>query len=296
MNVAKNALIAFTLTAAGGLSGAPVDFVRDVQPIFQKQCTECHGEKKQKSGLRLDVKAAALKGGDEHDEILVAGNAAESPLIARITSDDEDERMPPPGKDDRQKLSGEEIATLTRWIDEGAVWPDGVDVVKLEDRRDYWSFKPVANTAPPATKDGSWPRNDVDYFILERLEREGLHPSPEVDRVSWLRRVSFDLIGLPPSPEQVNAFVKDASEGAYTKSGGRVARVAPLRRTLGAALAGRRSLRGHAWLRSQYRTPERLAVSRLRHSIVQQGHAVRPVHPRADRRRCARARTRRPDF
>ena len=148
------------LATAGALTAAPVDFVRDVQPIFERHCTECHGEKKQKSGLRLDVKAAALKGGDDHAPDIIAGNAKESPLIKMLLSDDKDERMPPPGKDEGRTMKAEEIAALTRWIDEGAVWPDGVDRVKIADKRDHWSFKPVANPALPETRDKTWARSE----------------------------------------------------------------------------------------------------------------------------------------
>jgi mono/diheme cytochrome c family protein len=101
-----------------------------VRPIFQKHCYSCHGEKKQKSGLRLDIKSLAFKGGDKHAPDIIAGKAKDSPLIHFITTDDEDELMPPKGR-----LSSAEIETLTTWINEGAVWPDGVDLAKLEDRR-----------------------------------------------------------------------------------------------------------------------------------------------------------------
>ncbi|HEY6170155.1 MAG TPA: PSD1 and planctomycete cytochrome C domain-containing protein, partial [Verrucomicrobiae bacterium] len=201
------------LAAANCVVAAPVDFVRDVRPIFEKHCYECHGEKKQKSGLRLDVKALALKGGDEHAPDIIAGKAKESPLIKMVTSEDKDERMPPKG----ERLADAQIATLTAWIDQGAVWPDGVDLVKLADKRDHWSFKPVTNPAPPETKDKAWSRNDVDRFILARLQKEGLQPASEADRVSWLRRVSLDLIGLPPTPEQVDAFVKDTRADAHKR-------------------------------------------------------------------------------
>ena len=183
---------------------APVDFVREVRPIFERHCTECHGAKKQKAGLRLDVKSAAMKGGDDHAPDIVPEKGTESPLIRFVMSEDKDERMPPKG----ERLSAAEIATLTRWIDEGAVWPDGADVVKVENPRDHWSFQPVAQSAPPETKESAWPRNDVDRFILARLEREGLRPSPEADRAAWLRRVNFDLVGLPPTPEEVAAFAE----------------------------------------------------------------------------------------
>ncbi|MEP6667895.1 MAG: PSD1 and planctomycete cytochrome C domain-containing protein [Chthoniobacter sp.] len=203
----------FFLTVNGGLVAAPTDFVRDVRPILEKRCYECHGEKKQKSGLRLDVRAAALKGGDDHAPDIIAGKAKESPLIQMVTSEDKDERMPPKG----DRLTEAEIATLTAWIEQGAVWPEGVDLVKVQDKRDHWSFKPLAKAALPETKDTAWPRNDVDRFILARLEKEGLRPAPEAERVAWLRRVSFDLTGLPPSPDQVESFVKDARSDAYER-------------------------------------------------------------------------------
>jgi len=183
---------------------APVDFVGEVRPIFEKRCTECHGEKKQKSGLRLDVKAAALKGGDHHAPDIVPGNAGESPLMKVVLSTDKDERMPPKG----EGLSATEVATLTRWINEGAVWPDGVDVARVKDQRDHWSFKPL-KLAP-----GS---HSIDEFITAKLKENGLGMSPAADRVSWLRRVTFDLIGLPPAPEQVEAFVKSSHSDAFER-------------------------------------------------------------------------------
>ncbi len=194
--------------------GAPVDFVREVRPIFQEHCYECHGEKKQKSGLRLDIKAAALKGGDNHAPAIIAGKAKESPLIRLVTSKAADTRMPPKG----EGLSAAEIATLSRWIEEGASWPEGVDLAKVEDPRAHWSFQPVSRPAPPGTKNRRWPRNDLDRFILARLEQEGLKPAPEADRVTWLRRVSFDLTGLPPTPEQVTALVKDRRPDAFAQA------------------------------------------------------------------------------
>jgi mono/diheme cytochrome c family protein len=200
-------LLLFPLIA----SAADIDFVRGIRPILEQHCYECHGEKKQKSSFRLDVKAAAFKGGDDHAPDIVPGKAKESPLIQLVTSDDKDERMPPKG----DPLTAAQIATLTRWIEQGAVWPDGVDLVKVVDRRDHWSFKPVTNPAPPETADKAWPRNPVDQFILARLEKEGLHPASEADRVTWIRRVTLDLTGLPPTPEEVERFVKDTRGDAY---------------------------------------------------------------------------------
>ena len=183
----------FLLLLAVPAAAAPVDFVRDVRPLFEKHCNECHGEKKQKSGLRLDVKAAAFKGGEGEGPAIVAGKAKESPLIRFVTHADPEQRMPPKG----DGLSAAEIATLTRWIDEGATWPDGVDRVKLADPRDHWSFKPLA--VPPG-------RHSIDSFIAAKLGEHGLRMSPTASPAAWLRRVTLDLTGLPPTPEELARF------------------------------------------------------------------------------------------
>jgi mono/diheme cytochrome c family protein len=199
-------ILAVQLGLAQSLAiAAPVDFVRDVRPILQKHCYSCHGATKKKSGLRLDIKSEVFKGGDAYGPSVVAKNVTDSPLIQLVTSADKDSRMPPKG----ESLSPAEIAALKRWIEEGAVWPDGVDLATLEDKRDHWSFHPVTQPVIPAVRDKTWPRNDVDRFVLARLEREGLTPSPQADEVAWLRRVTLDLTGLPPTPEDVAAFLKD---------------------------------------------------------------------------------------
>jgi mono/diheme cytochrome c family protein len=184
-----------------------IDFVRDVRPIFEKNCYECHGERKQKSSFRLDLKAAAFKGGDDHAPDIIPGKAKDSPLIRLVTSEDKEERMPPKG----DPLSAEQIATLTKWIEEGATWPEGVDLVKVVDKRDHWSFKPVSDPKPPECADQTWPVNAIDQFILARLEKDGMRPAPVANRVTWLRRVSLDLTGLPPTPDEVEAFENDCS-------------------------------------------------------------------------------------
>jgi hypothetical protein len=180
-----------------------VDFVRDVRPILQTHCYECHCEKKQKSGLRLDLKADALRGGDKHAPDIIAGKPADSPLIRYVTSTDEDEVMPPKG----ERLSSSEIATLTAWIEQGAVWPDGVDLVTTEDRRDHWAFKPLA------TFRGA---QSIDAFIDAKLAEKGLHRSPPADPISLIRRLSFDLTGLPPSPQDAEAFTRAFAENPET--------------------------------------------------------------------------------
>ncbi len=153
------------VVAATPLRGhaAEVDFVRDVQPVLQRHCYSCHGPEKQKSGLRLDIKSEALKGGDGWGPSLVAGQASDSPLIELVTSDDSDSRMPPDG----DPLSAAEIQTLTKWIDEGAVWPDGVDQAKVVDNRDHWSFKPLAVPSGDLS---------IDHFIDAEACRERSRP------------------------------------------------------------------------------------------------------------------------
>jgi len=187
-----------------GLTSATcaVDFSTEIRPIFEKHCTECHGEKKQKSGLRLDVREAALKGGDSGGPVLIPGNARSSPLMHLITSSNAEEMMPPEGA----RLSKEEVATLAAWIDGGAVWPDGVDLVKLKDKREHWSFKPL--TVSPG-------EHSVDAFIQAKLREHGLELSPPADRTSLLRRVTLDLTGLPPTPEQAAAFLEDTRNEAF---------------------------------------------------------------------------------
>ena len=257
-----------------------VEFVRDVRPILQKHCYPCHGAEKQKSNLRLDIKSEGIKGGETYGPSFVTGNADESPLIRFVRDDDPELRMPLDGK----PLTAEEISTLTKWVEQGAIWPDGADLVQLDDKRDHWSFKPLMRPDPPAILDSEWARNDIDHFVLSRLEQAGLHTAPQADRVTWLRRVSFDLIGLLPSPENADAFVHDGRDDAYERIVEELLDLAALRRALGPALAGCRPFRRNARLRGEHRAPQRVAVSRLRHRGVQQRHAVRPLHPRATRR------------
>ncbi|MES2707017.1 MAG: PSD1 and planctomycete cytochrome C domain-containing protein [Verrucomicrobiota bacterium] len=194
---------------------APVDFVRGVRPIFRQHCYECHGEKKQKSGLRLDVRSAALKGGDHQGPNIIPGKAAESSLLHLVTTDDEDDMMPPAG----DRLSAAEIATLTAWINEGAVWPEGADEVKLKDRRDHWSFRPLQvfpAVAGAASGPGPGPETlSIDTFIETGLKEHGLALSPPAGRAAWLRRVTFDLTGLPPTPEEMEEFSKDTGPDAF---------------------------------------------------------------------------------
>ncbi len=172
-----------------------VDFVRDVRPIFQENCYSCHGPEKQKSGLRLDIKAEAFRGGDGWGPSLIAGSASESPLIELVTSEDESSRMPPEG----EPLTEEEVRVLTRWIDEGAVWPEGVDLAKPDDKSDHWSFKPLGVVSGDLS---------IDKLIESKLAEVGLDRNPPTDPRTFVRRVYLGLTGLPPEPSDVADFVR----------------------------------------------------------------------------------------
>jgi len=182
------------------------EFERDVRPLLQDRCVECHGEKKQKGALRLDAKVFALKGGHE-GPVIRAGDLAKSPLFQRITSIDEDERMPPKG----EPLSAEQIALVKAWIETGAVWleNDADKVAAVDKRSQHWALQPVRTDF---AQDAS-----VDSFIGATLNERGLAMSPEADRRTLIRRLTFDLHGLPPTPERVEAFVKDVDPKAYER-------------------------------------------------------------------------------
>jgi len=207
------AAIAWLVVQGTGALADPIDFVRDVRPILQKHCYACHAADVQKSSLRLDIKSEAFKGGEVYGPSIVAGNSKESPLFQFISDVDADLRMPPEG----EGLAAAEIATLKQWVDTGANWPDGVDLASLVDRREHWSFKPLTAVQPPATHEQGWARSEIDQFVLARLESENLHPAPEADRTTWLRRVSFDLTGLPPEPRLVDTFLADQRGDAYER-------------------------------------------------------------------------------
>ncbi|MEW6159712.1 MAG: DUF1553 domain-containing protein [Verrucomicrobiota bacterium] len=193
-------------------ASAQVDFAKDIQPLFAEHCYKCHGVEKQKSDFRLDIKSAAFKGGELGQDI-IPGKSAQSRLIHLVAGLVEDMRMPPKG----DPLTTEQIALLRAWIDQGAHWPDGIDRTKLKDKRDHWAFQPAARPALPEVKNKSWVRNPIDQFILARLEKEGLAPSHEADRRTLLRRLHYDLTGLPPTPSDLEAFLNDRSAEAWER-------------------------------------------------------------------------------
>jgi hypothetical protein len=183
---------------------AAIDFARQVQPILAQHCFTCHGpdDKKRKADLRLDRRTDAFAVRDG-GAAFVAGDPDASLALRHITSTDPDERMPPP--DAGEALKPAEVATLRAWLTAGAPWSE------------HWAFVPPVRPAPPTVREATWPKNDVDRFVLGRLEQDGLRPSAEASRASWLRRVTFDLIGLPPTPAELDAFVADQSADAHEK-------------------------------------------------------------------------------
>ncbi|MGH9802035.1 MAG: DUF1549 domain-containing protein, partial [Blastocatellia bacterium] len=185
---------------------AKVDFARDIQPIFAASCARCHGEKKQAAGLRLDSKKIALA------KVIKPGKAVESELYRRVAGLGDQARMPMGGK----PLSAEQIALIKTWIEQGAQWPEESQISNSKSQT-HWAFIAPIRPITPKVTNASWVRNPIDAFVLARLEKEGLKPSPEADRVTLLRRLSLDLIGLPPTPEEVDAFLADKSANAYEK-------------------------------------------------------------------------------
>ncbi|MFM1767501.1 MAG: hypothetical protein RJA22_30 [Verrucomicrobiota bacterium] len=216
MNSSRNlwtGLLALPALLAGVAAGpaaepARVDFHRDIQPLLAARCAECHGDRRDKGGVRFDRRATVFQGGDSGQPLVVPGRAAESVLLRRVTSADPDEVMPPKG----ERLGEAEVALLRRWIDEGAVWPADAAAEKP-----HWAYVKPARPALPRVSNPRWCRNELDRLVLARLDREGLAPSPEAGRAGLLRRVSLDLTGLPPTVAELDAFLADARPDAYER-------------------------------------------------------------------------------
>ncbi|MBQ17980.1 MAG: hypothetical protein CMJ65_12730 [Planctomycetaceae bacterium] len=209
--------LAALVVSASGLSAAAaepsVDFLRDVRPILKAHCFVCHGAGNQEGGLRLDRKPQAIKGGD-NGPVIVPRKSAASLLVQLVNGKGpEGTRMPP--KDGGRPLRANEVAVLRSWIDRGAAWPDGID--DTADRLSLWSLRPIAHPAVPPVKDSEWGQNPIDAFILAQLEERRMRPSPRARPRHLVRRAWIDLLGLPPDPSDVDAFVDDDSPGAFAR-------------------------------------------------------------------------------
>ena len=189
----------FLFTSAQAVKQRAIDFNRDIRPILSDKCFACHGPDAtaKKIKLRLDSEAAAMAA-------IIPGQPQQSKLVKRITHQDEAMRMPP--VDSGRSLTSQEIELLTEWIKQGAKW------------QSHWAFVAPVRPPLPSVESTLWPKNAIDYFVLARLEKEGLQPAPEADKATLLRRVSFDLTGLPPTLQELDDFLKDTSPNAYEKA------------------------------------------------------------------------------
>jgi hypothetical protein len=186
-------------------SGAEPDFSRDIRPVLARHCFKCHGpdDKARKAKLRLDVREASLRGGKSGQPAIVPGKPDESELIRRVCSREETETMPPPAT--RNPLSERQKQLLRRWIAAGAEY------------QQHWAFVPPRQAPLPKVQRTDWPRNPIDHFVLAKLEAAGLAPSPQADRATLVRRLYLDLIGLPPTLDEADAFIQDDAPDAYEK-------------------------------------------------------------------------------
>ncbi len=196
-------IICLGISVTGGqLAGEEIGFNRDVRAILSNHCFTCHGPDatQRESGLRLDQRTSAVGEADSGNRAIVPNDAASSEMILRITSEDKDHQMPPPGG---KALSPKQIDILKQWVNNGARYEQ------------HWAF--VVPTVPeqPTVENRSWPRNEIDFFVLSRLEKSGLQPSAEANRETLIRRVAFDLTGLPPTVEEIDQFLDDPSPKAY---------------------------------------------------------------------------------
>ncbi len=193
------------VAAAPALAADESAFTTEVRPVFARHCLKCHGpdDKARKGNLRLDRVDAERIAAKSGKFAIVAGTPDKSEVIRRIFSSDPDTVMPPPAT--KNPLTAAEKDALRRWIAAGAVY------------REHWAFVPPVQSSLPKVEHANWPRNPIDRFVLARMEAQGLAPSPDADRETLCRRVSLDLIGLPPTPEELDAFVKDKSPDAYEK-------------------------------------------------------------------------------
>ena len=270
-------------------------FEASVRPLLVEKCWSCHGPSgKIKGGLRLVSRASILKGGDS-GPAAVAGDPSAS-LLVQATRYDHDPKMPPAGK-----LPDRQIDALARWVAMGLPWPETkpapsspaagrAAATDAEPSRRFWSFKPVHDVPVPAGPDSELARSPIDRFLLHELQKHALSFAGPADKRTLIRRATFDLTGLPPTPEEIDAFLADDSPDAFAQRGRSVAGVAAVRRALGPALARRRPLRRCPRpdpVARRERFPRILALSRLGRRGIQSRHALHRFHPLPARRRLA---------
>jgi hypothetical protein len=210
-------LIASLVTVSAAAADQPTEdqlrsFESTIRPLLAEHCYKCHGEKKQWSGLRLDSREALLAGGDLGPAV-VPGQPNESRLIVAVRHTDDDLKMPPDSK-----LTDQQIADLSRWVEMGAPFPDTTKIARQADRNpNHWSFKPPGNVALPQVGNSERLQSPIDAFIVARLESAGLAPAPPADKRTLIRRLTFDLVGLPPTPAEIEAFLADGSPDAVSR-------------------------------------------------------------------------------
>ena len=194
-------LIFLGSSTASAQTSEPIDFGRQIQPILAKRCFACHGPDKAEGGLRLNQKESAFSKQQSGKQALVPQNTERSELVRRVTSSDDSERMPPEGP----PLTSAQVSLLKQWIEQGAEW------------KEHWAFLPPQASVPPKVKNVAWLTNPIDAFVLHKLEQAGLRPAIPADKTALLRRVTYDLTGLPPTQAEVESFVSDNSPSAYEK-------------------------------------------------------------------------------
>jgi mono/diheme cytochrome c family protein len=203
-------LLAFLLTSVPVATAEPIDYAKQIKPIFTARCTHCHGALKQEGGLRLDTGALARQGGDD-GKVITPGDVASSDLMKRITSSDTADRMPQEG----EPLTATQIAAIREWITHGASSP--ADEKPDRDPREHWSFRPIVRPPVPKVSNPAWVRNPIDAFIAANHQRQGLTPQLEATRSELVRRLYLDLIGLPPNLEQINEAESDRAADWYER-------------------------------------------------------------------------------
>ena len=215
-----NRIIVPVILFAFGISNAraeldPLLFEREIRPLFVSSCNKCHGAKKQEGDLRLDTRGGFLKGGAS-GPLLAAGNPLQGTLWSLLSHSGE-VKMPPSGK-----LPAKQLESIKQWLLAGAPWPEESSAgaqsrtsAIMPGDKDHWSFRPVSRPAVPKTRNSSWSRAGIDHFLLSRMETAGITPAPIADKRTLIRRASYDLTGLPPTPEEIEAFVADQSPAAF---------------------------------------------------------------------------------